>query len=303
MPYMGSKNQIAKWVVDHIPASDYLYDLFGGGGAITHCACESGKFKHVIYNEKNKIVCNAFYTAIRGGYALENRWISREEFNALKNKDPYVAICFSFGNDLKSYCYSKKLEAYKKACHYAVCFNDFSEGKKLGLDLSFIKGKIIYERRRSLDNELPDHYPELKMLFKFPKKNCDNKVLLNLEALNRLESLERLQNLESLERLQNLDYRRVRIKNNSVIYCDPPYKNTSKYTIDFNHNDFYSWCNKQKQLVIISEYQMPENFICIAQKEKISLKSKDDNTTKKTEKLFVPKHQYQMYLDAMAVLS
>lgn len=71
MPYMGSKNQIAKWVIEHIPASDYLYDIFGGGGAITHCACESGKFKHVIYNELNKMVCNAFYTAIRGGMRLK----------------------------------------------------------------------------------------------------------------------------------------------------------------------------------------------------------------------------------------
>ena len=49
---------------------------------------------------------------------------------------------------------------------------------------------------------------------------------------------------------------------------------------------------------------MPEDrFVCVAQKEKRSLMCKDDNTTKKTEKLFVPKHQYQMYLDAMAVLS
>ena len=48
---------------------------------------------------------------------------------------------------------------------------------------------------------------------------------------------------------------------------------------------------------------MPEDFICIAEKEKISLMNKDDKTIKKTEKLFVPKHQYQMYLDAMAVLN
>ena len=286
---MGSKNQIAKWVIEHLPKKDNLYDLFGGGGAITHCACESGKFKHVIYNELNKMVCNAFYTAIRGGYALENRWISHEDFNKLKHKDPYVAICFSFGNDLKTYCYSKKLEAYKKACHYAVCFDDFSLLENLGVNV-----KTKTKDRKELTQQV-------KQLLKLNRVEMQS--LECLERLQSLERLERLQSLERLERLQSLDYRRVRIKSNSVIYCDPPYKNTSKYTIDFNHNDFYSWCNKQKQLVIISEYKMPENFICIAQKEKISLKSKDDNSTKKTEKLFVPKHQYQMYLDAMAVLS
>ncbi len=281
---MGSKNQIAKWVIEHLPKKDNLYDLFGGGGAITHCACESGKFKHVIYNELNKMVCNAFYTAIRGGYALENRWISRNEFERLKTKDPYVAICFSFGNNLRCYCYSEKTEQLKKALHYAICFDDFKLLQDLGIELKTkISGRI----------ELTKQVKELLKLNRLEMQN--------IEALNRLESLERLQSLESLERLQSLDYRRVRIKNNSVIYCDPPYKDTAKYTVYFNHNEFYKWCNKQKQLVIISEYQMPEDFICIAEKEKRVILS--DNSLLKTEKLFVPKHQYQMYLDAMAVLS
>ena len=70
MPYMGSKNQIAKWVIEHLPKKDNLYDLFGGGGAITHCACESGKFKHVIYNEKNELVFNGFKMAVGGGTSM-----------------------------------------------------------------------------------------------------------------------------------------------------------------------------------------------------------------------------------------
>ena len=275
MPYMGSKNQIAKWVVNHIPASDYLYDLFGGGGAITHCACESGKFKHVIYNEYNQLVAKAFDMAVHGQFKNEKRWISREEFNALKDKDPYVAICFSFGNNLRCYCYSEKTEKLKKALHYAICFDDFSLLENLGVKL---------KRKLSGRIELTKQVKELLKLNRLEMQN--------LEALNRLESLERL---------QSLDYRRVRIKNNSIIYCDPPYKDTAKYTVDFNHNEFYKWCNKQKQLVIISEYQMPKDFICIAEKEKRVILS--DNSLLKTEKLFVPKHQYQMYLDAMAVLS
>lgn len=30
MPYMGSKSKIAEWVIENLPASDNLYDLFGG---------------------------------------------------------------------------------------------------------------------------------------------------------------------------------------------------------------------------------------------------------------------------------
>ena len=96
MPYMGSKNKISKWVIENLPKKENLYDLFGGGGAISHCACESGKFKHVIYNELDPITFKGFDMAIHGKFNNENRWISREDFNKLKNKYPYVAICFSF---------------------------------------------------------------------------------------------------------------------------------------------------------------------------------------------------------------
>ena len=281
MPYMGSKNKIAKWVIEHLPKKENLYDLFGGGGAITHCACESGKFKHVIYNELDPITFKGFDMAIHGKFNNENRWISREDFNKLKNKDPYVAICFSFGNNFKSYAYSKDIEQFKKALHYAICFDDFSLLENLGVKL---------KRKSSGRIELTKQVKELLSLNKLQMKN--------LEALNRLQSLERLESLQHLQHLYltNKDYADVQIKENSVIYCDPPYKNTEKYRMDFNHNEFYKWCRKQKELVIISEYAMPKDrFICIAEKEKISLMCSSNRTTK-TEKLFIPKHQYQMYL-------
>ena len=48
---------------------------------------------------------------------------------------------------------------------------------------------------------------------------------------------------------------------------------------------------------------MPQDrFICIAEKEKRSLMCSSNRTTK-TEKLFIPKHQYQMYLDAMSLVT
>lgn len=281
---MGSKNQIAKWVIEHLPKKENLYDLFGGGGAVTHCACESGKFENIIYNEKDELVFNGFKMAVGGGYKHENRWISREDFNKLKNKDPYVAICFSFGNNLRSYCYSEKTEKLKKALHYAICFSDFSFLENLGVKL---------KRKSSGRIELTKQVKELL--------NLNRLEMQNLEALNRLQNLETLNRLQNLD-LTNKDYADVQIKENSVIYCDPPYKNTHKYRVDFNYENFYEWCGKQKQLVIISEYAMPQDrFICIAEKEKRVILS--DNSLLKTEKLFIPKHQYQMYLDAMSLVT
>lgn len=258
MPYMGSKNQIAKWVIENLPKKENLYDLFGGGGAITHCACESGKYTQIYYNDCNQLVVKAFDMAIHGKFRNENRWISREEFNASKDKDPYVAICFSFGNDLKSYCYSKDKEPVKKELHNQRVFNQVNDSKQR---------------------------------------------LQRLESLQRLQCLQELANIDNTKlNLTNKDYADVVIKENSVIYCDPPYINTHKYIFNFDYDAFYSWCEQQEQITVISSYEMPEDFICIAEREKRSLMCKDDNTTKKTEKLFVPKHQYQMYLDAMAVL-
>ena len=82
--------------------------------------------------------------------------------------------------------------------------------------------------------------------------------------MDRLESLERLERLQSLEESIS-DYRAVEIKPNSVIYADIPYiatntyDNTSSVIQPFNHEEFYDWCCKQNELVLISEYYMPED--------------------------------------------
>ena len=118
LPYKGSKNQIAEKIIKYLPKGKRLVDLFGGGGAISHCAALSGKWKAVLYNEINPLVCKGFKMAINGEFKNEKRWISHEEFMRLRDTDPYVAICFSFSNDLRSYAYSKDVEPFKEALHY-----------------------------------------------------------------------------------------------------------------------------------------------------------------------------------------
>lgn len=54
-----------------------------------------------------------------------------------------------------------------------------------------------------------------------------------------------------------------------VIYCDPPYRNTTKYaTGNFDYDKFYTWCKEMSKnnTVLISEYWMPDDgFECIWQ--------------------------------------
>ena len=114
-----------------------------------------------------------------------------------------------------------------------------------------------------------------------------------LENLNRLQRLQRLQSLESLESLCK-SYEEIEIKPNSIIYCDIPYKGTDEYEGGFNHAEFYEWAQKQKELVIISEYSMPKDFVCVAETEKtVTLCSGGDK--KAIEKLFIPEHQKELW--------
>lgn len=75
--------------------------------------------------------------------------------------------------------------------------------------------------------------------------------------------------LQQLETLKDVDFRccsydDLQIPEKSIIYCDPPYKDTKRYnTIDFDYDKFYNWCFEQSELgnkVFISEYNMPEFF-------------------------------------------
>ena len=79
-----------------------------------------------------------------------------------------------------------------------------------------------------------------------------------------------------------------------VIYCDPPYKNTTKYkTGDFPYEEFYQWCKdmSKNNVVLISEYNMPDDFTCVWQKEtKVNFDSNrksNDEKNKRIEKLYI----------------
>lgn len=51
LPYRGSKNKIAKRIVDMLPKATTLVDVFAGGCAITHAAMLSDKYQNYIAND------------------------------------------------------------------------------------------------------------------------------------------------------------------------------------------------------------------------------------------------------------
>ena len=300
--YKGSKSRIVEKLVEAIPCVgvDNFYDLFAGGCAVTHKMLLDGRFKHYFANDIDGQALRLFYDGMKGRYADEKRWISREDFFNLKDSDPYVSCCWSFGNNQRDYLYSKSIEPYKKACHYAIVFNDFSLLRQLYPSVSeaceiTLKGITdIHERRIKFRN-----------IVKSRLNDGDNTQFLETSGeMDRLESLERLERLQSLKGSIS-DYRAVEIKPNSVIYADIPYiatntyDNTSSVIQPFNHEEFYDWCCKQNELVLVSEYTMPMDRFTEVWSTNHIQRICATKTSATTERLFVPTRQLSKYNEMM----
>ena len=162
LPYKGSKTKLAERIIDLMPRAGHLYDLFAGGCAIAHCALIKGKYGHVHINDINPMMPQAFVKALNGGFDDEDRWISREDFFRLKDTDPYAALCFSFGSDMRTYIYGKDKEEYKKALHYAIYFNSFDLSDEIiGVDLRPIQSCRTRQERYLMTKRLiKDAYSE-----------------------------------------------------------------------------------------------------------------------------------------------
>lgn len=93
-------------------------------------------------------------------------------------------------------------------------------------------------------------------------------------------------------RFFNESFHDLRIPPNSIIYCDPPYKGTSKYVNDIDHDLFWDWvrdADEQGHTVFVSEYSAPNDFECVWQKNiksSLSANGRSGGSKKSVEKLF-----------------
>jgi len=291
IPYMGSKSKIVSSIAANFPKAENFYDLFGGGFSMTHYAMLrlNSRFKNFHYNEIESDIVGLIKESIAGKYNYKNKpkWISSDEFNEKKSSDAYIRCIWSFGNNQKNYLFSKEIEPYKKSMHQAVIFDEFDDISRLVIGDSwpkkvnsiylkrlFIRQKIEYFRKnnkipkglyRFLNEKMLQQLQQLEQLQRLQQLE----QLQRLQQLQQLERLEQLQQLEQLERLQQLEqlqqlefsalsYEHVIIKENSVVYCDIPYKGTASYLGEFNHAKFFDWASSRGFPVFISEYNIDD---------------------------------------------
>lgn len=285
MPYTGSKNAVAEWVIEHLPPAENFVDLFCGGCAVTHCAMLSGKYRYFIANDIVSDITQFFVECMQGLHTPETHkeFITSEQFHKLKHTDTYVSVIWSFGNNRTDYIYAQNIEHIKHAFHNAIFFGDYTDLKALDIKCETDKTEI-YDRYIELKNKIVKTH---KNDFEFTEKFRLLQHLENLGGIMRCQVLERLESLERLEIL-NGDYQSVKIPENSVIYCDIPYKGTrtKQYNkgADFDYERFYKWAAEQDN-IYISEYAMPEPFIEVANIEKTVLCANYNGLTA-TERLY-----------------
>ena len=263
MPYKGSKNSIAAEIISVLPPAKHFYDIFGGGGAMTHAAALSGKYQYIHYNELNPLICKGFKMAVNGEFKSERRWISREYFHAHKGDDPYVAICWSFGNNLRDYLYSKELEPLKKAVHYARIYNSYCLLHELG---------IAEPSRAEPSRAEPSRAEHIERLIRLREIGEAPGDGVRLQAIERRDRLLTLQELTDNNIIITCgDYRDMEFESDAVIYADPPYRGTDQYGTEFDSDAFITWAEGQKPPVYVSEADYIDRWDIVWSKQKQEL--------------------------------
>ena len=259
LPYMGSKRRLSCEIADHIlmahQNTKYVWDLFGGGGAISFEFLQRRQIERVVYNELNTGVVELLRKIQKDGITPEfYQWIDRDTYHKHKNDDDWFGglckVVWSFGNNQRTYLFGKHIEDMKRHAH--ECVVNGAPFELYGISFNNLQGSTINERRLCF-----------RSILNANKKRFDFEQLQQLEQLERLERLLQLQQLQQLERLERLD-----ILNQSafdvvidtpieetIIYLDPPYKNTATYQNDMCHDELKRYIENSPYTVYLSSYE------------------------------------------------
>ena len=277
LPYKGSKKGISKKIVEIIKQNfgteKPVYDIFGGGGAITAECLLNGLEVH--YNDLDRTIADMFQRVLATDREfLKTLIVSRDEFFRIRDKedktvdDELKLLVNSFGNDRKTYLYSRK-------------FSDL----KYNLAIKIIKNHDTFDGYKKTDTYKNAYRP-------FDIGKVDRSQVL--QQLQRLHQLQRLQQLECVE-ATNMDYTEFSDIENAILYLDPPYENTllKGYSVnEFNSQSFYDWAFKManKNIVLISSYEISDSrFKCVYEFKNARSTLSGGNRGKRTEKLFMVK--------------
>src|SRR3990167_4457881 len=153
---------------------------------------KSHRYKSFFYNEIDARIVELIKSSIKGDFSHDRfmpEWISRDDFVKRIN-DPYIGLIWSFGNNKKSYLFSKEIEPYKKSMHMAVVFDEFDSLARSVLKLdSWPKNISNITTKRLYLRAIIEYYRKTKIPDTL-------KPFLKPMQLQQLQRLEQLQQLE-----------------------------------------------------------------------------------------------------------
>ena len=249
LPYVGSKKKISKKIVQLIIQNfgkdKTVYDIFGGGGAITAECIINGL--DVRYNDLDKTVVDMLETVLKTDREfLKTLIVSREDFFEILSKeektveDNLKLLINSFGNNRKTYLYSKEASDIKYKTAQDVIYNhDVFNG---------------YKQTETYKQVLEEHTHQENVI----------KCFSRLQQLQRLQQLELLQQLKSdaIHPFTTFDYKHFSNVTNSIIYLDPPYEGTDSFyhENEMDYKGFYDWAVEMSHdnIVLISSYTVSD---------------------------------------------
>lgn len=305
IPYMGSKRKLSSKIVDYILSKNrdckYVYDLFGGGGAISFGFLQRKQIKKVVYNELNTGVCELLKKIQKDGVTKDfYKWVSREEFNLHKNDDDWygglLKTCWSFGNNVeKGYLFGEHIEESKRLLH-EIILNKCDVSINKFNDLT----GILIDKKHLENNDMTKRRTAVMGILRREKGRGDLESLQNLQQLQNLqvdrsqmlEMLQQLEKINMLRQLQNLQisnngYQDVIIEtpiNETILYLDPPYFNTAKYAKDLCHIELMDYILNSPYKIYVSSYEF--DLPCVFELNHRSSLSATNNAKKVVEKLF-----------------
>ena len=283
LPYQGSKKKISKKIVEIIKQNfgteKPVYDIFGGGGAITAECLLNGLEVH--YNDLDETATSMFQKVVSEDRDyLKTLLVSRDEFFKIREKenktidDELKLLVNSFGDNRINYLYSKKN-------------SDF----KYNLAMEIINNHDTFENYRKTET-----YLKSRKAFEGQTYKTRMHPLERIQQLQKLQQLERLQNINinNLE-ITNHDYTHFSYLSNVIVYLDPPYEKAhlNGYSINnFDSQAFYDWAYEmsKKNIVLISSYEISdERFECVYEFKNARSTLQGGTNNSKTEKLFMVK--------------
>lgn len=202
LPYVGSKKKVSKKIAQII-AQNFgtdkpVYDLFGGGGAVS-LEMKLNGFEDVHYNELDGMTVAAFKTALYEDFDVRDLIVTRDQFLTIRDSEhdgigELKLLVNSFGNNRRTFLYSREFADEKTA---------------LAL-------KIVNEE---------ENWRSYRQTEVYQKQQIER-----LQQIEHIQQIERIQQVERCINVTNQDYKDFSNLSGTIIYLDPPYENaTNEY--------------------------------------------------------------------------